>query len=67
MKLTDAQQRGLEYFKFLELPAEERAALRKARKNPKHPDPRVLKALLDKGLIKLDRHFYGPHYKLVQS
>ncbi len=66
-KLTEAQTRGLAYFRFLALPAEERRALRAARKAPRYPDPRVIEALLAKGEIVYSHHDHGPHFKLAEQ
>ena len=66
-KLTPAQQRGIEYFQYLLLPAAERKALRQTRKSPSYPDPRVIKALCDMGRLELSHHSYGPHYKLTAA
>lgn len=66
-KLTPAQLKGLSYYKYLALPSEERKALRAARKNPSHPDPRVIQALCDKGIIEVYKYDHGPIHRLTES
>lgn len=65
LKLTEAQQLGLKYFGQLELPDDERRALRKAHKAAHYPDPRVVAALVDKKLIGQTDWHYGALFRLT--
>jgi hypothetical protein len=63
MQLTVPQIQGIRYYQRLALPP----AIRKDVPKIQPPDPRVVLALCDLGLLELSHHDHGPHYRLTDA
>lgn len=63
-KLTDAQKNGLRYYLAVETKTNR---IGKFKSRFKHPDPRVIEALSNKGFLAVDGYYYGPIWKLTDA
>ncbi len=63
MKLTIPQIQGVRYYQRLALPS----AIRKSVPSIPVPDPRVILALCDLGLVELSHHDHGPHHRITAA
>ena len=64
MHLTDPQQNGLLYFRAVETKTNRTSRFQYRFRSP---DPRVLQALVDRGLIHVAGYHYGPLYSLTEA